>query len=805
MGRTGFLHRYATFIVDRSTAVVVGTLVVTALLAAQIPRLAIHFDPEGSLPPSHRFVRIDREIRKDFGGRRTMLIAVIPRQGSVWTAPVLRRVYEITQEALDLDGLMRHTMMSLASPNMRHLEDQGGRISEEYLMREPPTDHLGVAEVRRRYDANPLARGMVVSPDGRAAMLFLDFWDETDVHQIADAVRTLADRFTDDLASVHVAGEPIFTHENFEYSATMAPATGLSVLAIMVVLYLSFRSLQGMLIPMATALLSVLCDLGLMAIMGLEINSWNQGVPILVVTIAAGHSAQMMKRYYEELSLRRDNRAAVIATVERIGPVMVAAGTTAAIGFAALVIFGVPAISTYGLATAYGIASAVILEMTFIPALRVLLPVRLADVRPAMQEGRLVRVLDTIAAAAVGRGRSVIIAGACVVLAVAAIGAAQIRPWASLQEYLPYGGRGRRDLEAIREHFPGTNTMTVLVEGAPGAAHSPAVIRFLDGLGAELRADPTCAMTTSLADLVRFIRSVFDPESGGELPEDQRTLAQLVYLGSSPAFERFVDRSYSRTVLWAYLTSDASTAVRSLLARAERYAAAHAVGDVATVHIAGGTGPSLFALNEHTTQGKLWNVATVLVVVYVVASLILRSPAAGVFVTLPLVFALAVNLGILGWSGFALDIATTTIIAIGVGIGADYSMYLLYRMREEVSVDPDFATALRRTLATSGRAVIFVAIAIGAGFSVLAPARHLSWRLSGWLLPTTMIVSCTAAVVLVPTLVALTRPRFVFVRRATRTARDTEATEGAGGAAGKARYNEPTSAALESRLGEPPP
>ncbi len=765
MASQTFLHRYATFIVDRARSVVIGTLVVTGFLAVQIPSIGVHFDPESSLPPDHPFVRIDRMIREEFGGRNTVVMAVIPPQGSVWTAPVLRRVHALTQEILDLDGLMRHTMVSLASPSMRHLEDRAGTVTEDYLMREPPADPVDVEEVRRRYLANPLARGIVVSSDDRAALLILDFWDGTDVSAIAEPVIALADRFTDATAGVYVFGEPIFIHEEFEYAVTTAPLFGVSFLAIMVVLYASFRSVQGMLVPMLTALLSVLCDLGMMALLGVDIDPWNQAVPILVVTIAAGHSAQMMKRYYEELAIHRDNRAAVIATVDRIGPVMLAAGTTAAVGFAALAIFGVPAISGYGLATAYGIASAVALEMTFIPALRSLLPVRMADVQPAVRRGRTVRVLERIADTAVRpQGRIVVLGTAAAVLAVAVLGSLQIRPWASLREYLLAGSRGRRDLEMIEQHFTGTNTMTVLVEGDPGSAQSPAVVRFLDGLGVELRADAAVATTSSLADLIRFIRRVFDPESRGELPEDARTLAQLVYLGSSPAFERFVDRAYARTVLWVYLRTDASDAVRGVLERAERYAAAHPPGEGTRVHIAGGTGPTLFALNEHTTHGKLLNIATILLVVFVVASIILRSAVGGFFVALPLVFTLVVNLGILGWWGFALDLATTTIVAIGVGVGADYAMYLLYRIREEVRVDADFPAALRRALATSGRAVVFVALAIATGFSVMAPTRHLSWRLTGTLLPITMLVSCAAAITLVPTLVALVRPRFVFAR-----------------------------------------
>jgi predicted RND superfamily exporter protein len=93
-------------------------------------------------------------------------------------------------------------------------------------------------------------------------------------------------------------------------------------------------------------------------------------------------------------------------------------------------------------------------------------------------------------------------------------------------------------------------------------------------------------------------------------------------------------------------------------------------------------------------------------------------------------------------------------------------MYLLYRIREEAGAGGEFSGALERALVTSGRAVVFVAVAIATGFLVMAPARHVSWRLTGILLPVTMLVSCAAAVTLVPLLVAVVRPRFIFARLA---------------------------------------
>src|SRR5262249_56355148 len=99
----------------------------------------------------------------------------------------------------------------------------------------------------------------------------------------------------------------------------------------------------------------------------LVIDGWDVTVPILLIAVAAGHSAQMLKRYAEEVERSHDNRAAVIASTVSMGPVMIAAGTTAALGVASLAPFGVRAIGHLGLSCAYGISSAAVPAMSLLP------------------------------------------------------------------------------------------------------------------------------------------------------------------------------------------------------------------------------------------------------------------------------------------------------------------------------------------------------------------------------------------------------------------------------------------------------
>jgi len=131
-------------------------------------------------------------------------------------------------------------------------------------------------------------------------------------------------------------------------------------------------------------------------------------------------------------------------------------------------------------------------------------------------------------------------------------------------------------------------------------------------------------------------------------------------------------------------------------------------------------------------------------------------------VVAPLVMALIVNLGLFCWLGVAFDLVGASIAAISVGIGADYAIYFLYRLREEHQAHAEIRDALRVTTETSGRAILFVALAVSAGFAVNIPSDFHGIRLMGLFVPVTMLVSCLTALTLLPALVLLLRPRFIF-------------------------------------------
>ncbi len=760
------MQSYARFLVRRAWLVLLAVALATGGIGLGMGTLRTEFNIEANLPSNHPLVEIDKTIRRQFGGRNTIIALIVARQGDVWHPEILEVVQGTTLAALRLEGIIGQNVISLAAPGVRYVQDVDGRIEADLLMREVPRTPEEIAALRAKVDADPQLSGMVGTPDQRAAVLVLDFWDDNAGYDLVQRVLRLADGFRDRPVDFYFAGEPVMALTDVEQSREVALRIPLTFLVIAIMLLASFRNLQGMLIPMLTAVLSTVWGLGLMGHTGLVIDSWNVATPILLIAVAAGHSAQMLKRYIEEVERLGDNQAAVVASTAAMGPVMLAAGGVAALGFAALALTGIPAIAGFGLACAYGIGSAVVLEMTFVPALRSLLP---APKARAPRGGVTQRILDGLEWAILDRGGRPVLIATGVVLLVAAAGAAQIRTYGSTREYMARGSLPRRHREEIELHFPGTVTMTVLYDGPPQSATALDVLRHMEGLRAELERDPLVWRTASLVDLVKILHRTFNTGDGDSyrLPDSQELVSQLVYLGSSPAFERFINREYSKSLLVAYLRDDDSARVGPLVARARAWVAANPPPAGVDVLIAGGAGPTVLAVNEHTTHTKVLNILLVLAVIYVISSLVLRSPLGGLYVITPIAASLVLLFGLLGWTGVRLDMGSASILAIAAGIGADYAIYFLYRLREERVRAGNDATALHAALHSSGRAVLFVAASIGAGFAVMGLfSRFFGLRLFGTLMPVAMAISCLAALSLMPLLVLRTRPEFIFGPRA---------------------------------------
>jgi hypothetical protein len=620
----------------------------------------------------------------------------------------------------------------------------------------------------------------------------------------------LVSKEKDSTVEIHIGGLPVaLAFLEADTSLMNRVVFPLAFFVIMIVLYFSFRSFQGMIIPIFTALMSVIWAIGLMGMFRVPLDPWTQTLtPILIVAIAAGHSLQILKRYYEEFfrlgsrvqegnSVSDIHRSAVVESTSKMIPVMATAGFVAAISFASLITFELKTFQSFGLLTAFGILSAVVLEMTFIPAFRILL--RPPALGPSMgKKGFLDNGLGAIArllteGSPKGGGAKTTLWVAVAIALFSSVSASQVKVNNSLKSQFFEGTQFRQDDAALNQSFGGTSTFYVLIQSQqPEALKDPQVMRDIEGLQKIIGAVPDVGKTQSFVD---YIKKMNRSLHGGDdrydaIPQTEGEVGEFLFLyaisGNPADFDRLVDYNYQSAVIWAFLKSDSTELAEELIKKVNQYAEEHFQGfrviglkeknrgarpssiieDIEGCGVqesclgVAGSAPVTVALNKTMVEGKVKNVFQIALIAFIVSTLVLRSLLGGVLVLLPLALAVLINFGVMGLTGITLGIGTAAISAMAVGMGADYAIYILFRLREEWKREGDLEKALGVTLTTAGKAVLTVAFAISAGcFTLVFPGYYL--HMEGILVPLAMLTSSVGAVTILPALVFLLKPKFL--------------------------------------------
>lgn len=767
-GRRSRFERYARSVVAHRVMVVAAILAITVGLATQLGSLHLEIRRRANLPDAHPYVQIQNRISDLFGGEAAVIIGVIARQGEIFTPAMLGKIQRITERLHASPSVIAPSLFSIAAPYVRTIDSHDGLMRVEPLMgTEPPTAETA-ARVRQLVEADPLFRESLVSADRRAAVIVADFDDRMKDVDLAAFVEQAIAPERDETVTIALAGAPILRTELARYTAMIGLLFPLAVLIIGLVHYEAFRTVQAMLLPLVTALLSVVWALGIMALIGLSMDTWSVMTPVLILAIAAGHAVQILKRYYEEFARLGDSREAVVQSLVAVGPVMLTAGLIAAAGFGSLTTFGITSVRAFGALLAAGIVSALIIEMTFTPACRSLLPApRRREVAREGGARAIDRLLGVLAVQAIGRPRRVM-AVTLVVTALAGLGVVRLRVDNSFRLWFAPSSQVRVDDALMNEVLPGTATLRILVEGArDGALLEPAVLRAMVDLQTELQHTPEIGGVTSIADHVRRMHQAMhdgDPAFYA-IPDDPKIIGEYLFLYGSAAgpdgLSAFVDGANRNAVIRALSKTDSAAFSRELLERLQAYVGRRFTGLPVRVGVAGGTLGVQTAMNDMVVHEKLVNMVQVGAIIFVLCALVLWSAVGGLFVLVPLALAVAVILGMMGWLGVWLDMSTAAITAMGVSIGADFSIYLLFRVREELAAGRALEPALRQGLLTSGKAALYVSSAVVAGYLTLAVSGFSVWLRLAFLTSGMVALSALAACAVLPALIALTHPGFL--------------------------------------------
>jgi predicted RND superfamily exporter protein len=780
--KSSVFRPYAQWIITHRSVVIIAVLLMTAFLVTRIGSLQVDSNPELLVPPNHPYVVTSDLLEQVFGGRNVVVIGVVPKQGDVYQPNVLAKIKRIQEGVELLPEAIRHNILSIAAHKAKDIRGGAEGMEVSPMMERVPQTPEEIAKLKAAVASMPIYINALVSPDGKAAAVIADFkGDEKHPNNIAmlKGMHQIVDRERDDTVGIYLGGTVIIAETADTEFMKMPLFFGAAFLIIMAIQYWSFRSVQGMLLPMVTGLLSVMWALGLMGLLRVHMDPLNSTTPILILAVAAGHAIQILKRYYEEYhrlhvpgtSDRDASRAAVVESIVRVGPVMIIAGLIASITFFSLARSGVPMVQHFGVFAGCGVLATMILEMTVIPALRATLrPPKVHEAARERKAGVLDRFLAAVANNLVGGRAPWFVAGGLTLLVIVGAGIAFLRVDNNFNLYFKPESTLRTDDRVLNQTFGGTNSIQYLIQTpGPDGIKDPKVLQGMADLQTFLESQPDVGKTQSLADLIKRMNQALhaDDPAYYKMPESRDLIAQYLFLyslsGDPQDFDSFVDNDYQRAAIWTYLKNDSTTYAASVAQGAQAVIAKSFPPGV-TVQMGGGLA-QVIALNDVIVHDKFRNMAQMALVVFVLGAIMFRSLVGGLFVVTPLLAVTLANFGLLGWTHTPLDISAMSSAAMAIGIGADYEIYLLFRFREELARSGNVLTATRESLLTSGKAILFVAISIIGGYAVLQVSDFAFYHAVSDMVMATMIISAFFALFFLRALMMIFKPKFIFGER----------------------------------------
>ena len=731
-----YIERYLLFLLrNRGPLIVMIGAATVYFLYALAAHAAVRTNFFDLYPPNHPYIRLYRKYRHAFGTANLVQIVVRVKHGDLFASPdSIRKVDRITLDLLrEVPGVNAEQVASITHPKLKTVLTSSSGIQIVPLVhpRLPQTTEE-LELLRQKVHSTEGVRGFFVSPDDKATLIVAGFWEEyTELSAAWSKIQEIMRRETDANTEIYVTGYPVL----YAYVLQLLPQLQWvlvgSVVALIVILWMQFRTWQGVWIPIASGALSAVWALGFAGTCGLSLDPLVLVIPVLISARAHSHSVQSMERYHEEYRRLGNRHAAIVSSYREVYPPAMASLLADGLAILTLYVARIPLIQKLAILSSFWIFSIFVSVVTLHPILLSLVkPPRRPRVPPHDDAaGAYDRFADAILWLGGGR-RPIALAVVLVGLLTVGLYDARLLKVGNLSpgEALLYADHPYNvALRELNENFAGASELVILAEGKrPGVLTTARTVERLDEFARYMESRGAGGAITAATLLRKIFRTFHEGEpKWSTLPDRDDQVAQLFFLLSSGArrgeLDRYFDPTYTNATITLFYRAYDHDTIQRAIGNAKQFIATDVRSDdPVRYQLAGGLLGVLAAVNEEVEWSYRVNLALILAVVFVLSYLTYRSATAAFIVMLPSLVAQPMCEAAMYRLGIDLNVDSLPVAAVGIGIGIDYGYYVLSRILEEAALaDPTapFEEAISRALRSTGKTVLFTGLSLTASIS----------------------------------------------------------------------------------------
>ncbi|RJG01836.1 efflux RND transporter permease subunit [Noviherbaspirillum sedimenti] len=782
--RSGNLIERLVF--NNRVLLVVVCFIVTVMLGLFATRLQVSASFEDMMPQSQEFVRNYKAHAASLGGLgNSVRIVVTNTSGDIYDPKYLETLKQINDKVFLLQGVDRSFMKSLWMPVVRWTEIvaegyQGGPVMPDGFTGSPEN----VQQLRNNVVRSGIV-GSLVSTDHHSSMLFVPLIEKDPVTGKAIDYKAFRDQlealrsFEKDGVEIHVIGFAKLVGDLIHgLSEVLTYFLYAAVIAVLIILAYT-RCWRSTLLVTGCSLVAVVWQMGLMQIFGFSLDPYSILVPFLIFAIGVSHGAQKMNGIMQDIGRGTHKYVAARYTFRRLFLAGLTALLADAVGFAVLALIDIPVIRGLAFAASVGVAVLIFTNLILIPVALSFTGVSKGGAEYSIRSLQGVHPVVNWLSRFCEKRRALGVISVTLLLAVAGVlvslqlkigdldpGAPELRPDSVYNQDNAY----------ITKHYLlSSDQFAVIVSTPPNGLVTYEAMLEMDRLEQILRDLPGVQTTASVASLARRYTSAgFEGSPKWEtINRDPFVVQDAMSIVNNSSPELFND-SRSVAPIIVYLTDHKATTLTRVVKAVEDFASKHNTAERKFLLAAGNSGIEA-ATNIAVERANRTMLLYVYAAVVLLCFITFRSWRAVVVAVVPLVVTTILCEALMVMLGIGIKVATLPVTALGVGIGVDYSLYLLTThlvfQRQGSSVRDAYISALTST----GKVVALIGVTLSAAVITWAGSPIKFQADMGILLAFMFLLNMVGALILVPSLAAFLLPSKAVLETAKKGVRPEDA------------------------------
>lgn len=763
------MKKIIKFCVNYPYWIICLVLLATILFSFQLFNIKIDPRVEIFLQQNNPVEKDFRANKKEFAPYADILIGMM--HSNIYTSSSLKKIEAITEEIKAIKGVQKVT--SILTVITIKGNESGLVVTPMSPEGVAPSKEQDIATFREKVGSWDVYDDIYITKDGKGTAIVVALSENVETDQIVPIYYQLQN-----IIKKHEGPEQFFISGTKVVEALQGDymmkdlklLIPLVILILLASLFLFFRNLRGMILPLISVAISCTWTMGLMAILKIPITMVTSALPIALMAVSSAYGIHVLENVLSDSSNGHKGKEGILNSLYRVALPVIMAGLTTVVSFISLCTTSIVPITQFGFLSAFGIFNALIISLTFVPAVLSLLDKYGMEYISHHHTSKdlIGPILNWLSRVTISHS-SLILVTALFLLFFSIFGALQMKSDLNLIEDFRKDSPIRIADEILNKHFGGTSQFNVAIKGENADdIKNPAVLKKIERLQDELKGIDDVGKAVSIVD---FIKRMNQAMHDGKpeyyiIPESREIVAQYLLLfsfsGGGDVLDSFVDFDFKDSQILLQMKTQSgylAQEVADTVARFEKKEIANnsPVSSIIT------TGLAMLAkeFNRLVVWSQITSFIAAFILVLIVTAVSFRSLKLGLYSMVPLIAPIVLNFGIMGVSGIKLNAATAIIASLAVGMGIDYSIHFLSRYRHEINIVNDVDKAIRMSLQTSGRAILYNALAVAAGFLVFIPSNFVILCQMGMLVALVMMTTSIAAITLLPAIVKVFPPQLV--------------------------------------------